>query len=230
MKASDYIHVHIKGFEVKHTFLCGKSKGSLVEFDTIVTRYGYNLFAVGKETTCINASVIGDNFTLNWRHIELVEFRECTEKEIKHFNKVLSDNNMAYTEYEREVLNLFGRVEKETFFNLLWIDKDLFPIVINGKRVLLKDFNPSAYDGKHVLVGGDNGYSHCWSGSMKFEDVVKVIDTIFKKSDSNATNAIFGDSRVMHGELGGLRFSEHGYLVISVVDEPAERKSIVSFS
>lgn len=228
MKASDYIHVHIKGFEVNYTFLCGKSKGSLVEFDTIATRNEYNLFAVGKEATCINASVIGDDFTLDWRHIELVEFRECTEKESKHFNKVLSDNNMAYTEYEREVLYPFRR--KETFFKLLWIDKGLFPIVINGKRVLLKDFNPSAYDGKYVLVGGDNGYSHCWSGSMKFEDVVKVIGTIFKKSDSNATNAIFGDSRVMHGERGGLRFGEHGDLVIRVVDEPAERKSIVSFS
>ena len=110
---------------------------------------------------------------------------------------------------------------------LYWKSKDEFPIVLDEKVIKYKDLDKCEH-GEHIVISGDNGYSHYWSDSADFSKVKEIIDKIF--SEEVKSNCAFHNARVLGDcELYGYHFNEFGALKIKTYSgAKRERVSVVS--
>lgn len=233
MIKEDYTYIHLKGHEYVFSPICGTIKTDKpLDIITIKAKRDLQYYTAGKET-CIGhcAMIVNGEFTLRGQSIIIDSVCPCTKKEIANFTKVLAEHNMYYGEYTitREQCRFeYGKgyikeTKYEPAYGLLWKEKDLFPIILNGKQIYYKDLQDEL-KGKYMSIGGDNGYSHYWSDSQKAEKVISVIEQMFAP---NKPSSAFGNGHVIFGDLYGYYF-ENGALKVRLTEQPTERISVVS--
>lgn len=233
MTKNDYTHIHLKGVEFYFSPINGRVKTNKpLDIITIVAKRDLHYYAVGESKyVSHSAMIVNGVFTLRSQSIVIDSVCPCTQAEIDNFAKVLSDHNMYYGDYtiirEQNHFEYGKGFIKETInepaYGLLWKEKDLFPIIINGKEIFYKDLQ-NELNGKYMSIGGDNGYSHYWSDSQKAEKVIDVIEQMFAP---NKPSSAFGGGKVIFGDLYGY-FFQNGALKVTLTEKPIERVSVVS--
>ena len=221
--------VYVKGYEVKPTMLGNYRTGRKVEILTH-SDSGGKYFSKGKEKYMMyEPCIVNGNFTLSTQVVDVTEFREMTQAEILQFNQTLEAHNMHYgtIQVERRYTPFLAEpytVTKELNV-LLYKDKGLLEIVINGERQYYKDLDVSALKGKYIVLQGDNGYSHYWSDGISAEKLVDFVERMFQPFKGN--NYAFGMGKVHFGDYQGWHFID-GVLIVRMIDEKPKRESVVS--
>lgn len=233
MTKEDYIYIHLKGVEYLFSPIRGIIKTDKpLDIVTIIANRDLHYYVAG-ERKCVShqAMIVNGKFTLRGQSIIIESVCPCTQEEIDNFTKTLAEHNMYYGEYTivREQCHYeYGKgyikeTTSEPTYGLLWKEKDLFPIILNGKQIFYKDLKDEL-KGKYMSIGGDNGYSHYWSDSQSAEKVVEVIEQMFAP---NKPSSAFGNGRVIFGDLYGY-FFQNGALKVTLTEKPIERVSVVS--
>lgn len=233
MTKQDYNYIRLKGVEYLFSPISGKIKtNKQLDIITIIANRDLHYYVVGEsEYITHHAMIVNSEFTLRGQHIIIESVCPCTQEEIDNFTKTLAEHNMYYGEYTRvgeqhhyEYGKGYIKEPKyEPCFGLLWKEKDLFPIILNGKQIYYKDLKDEL-KGKYMYIGGDNGYSHYWSDSQSAEKVIEVIEQMFAP---NKPSSALGNGCVVFGDLYGY-FFQNGALKVTLTEKPIERVSVVS--
>lgn len=160
-------------------------------------------------------------FSLSGQKIMVNGIAECTQEEIARLNAELDAHGMYWG--EKEITFSYGT---KIVDGLYWKSKDEFPIVLDGKQIKYKDLNKCEH-GEHIVISGDNGYSHYWSDSTDFSKVREIVDKMF--SEDIVSNAFYHGRVITTWELYGYHFNEFGALKINTYSGvKRERVSVVS--
>lgn len=161
-------------------------------------------------------------FSLASQRIMVKSIADCTPEEIERLNTELDTRGMYWG--EKEITFSYGTKIVE---GLYWKSKDEFPIVLDEKVIKYKDLDKCEH-GEHIVISGDNGYSHYWSDSVDFSKVKEIINKMF--SEEVKSGCAFHNARVLADcELYGYHFDEFGALKINTYSgAKRERVSVVS--
>ena len=233
MTKEDFTYVRLKGVEYLFSPIRGRIKTNKpLDIITILPNNSLHYYVAG-ESKCVShsAMIVNGEFTLSGQSIIIESISPCTQDEIDNFTKVLAEHNMYYGDYtivREQCRFVYGKgyikeTKYEPNYGLLWKEKDLFPIILNGKKIYYKDLKDEL-KGKFMSIGGDNGYSHYWSDSQSAEKVIEVIEQMFAP---NKPSSAFGNGHVIFGDLYGY-FFQNGALKVTLTEKPTERISVVS--
>lgn len=183
-----------------------------------------------------NPKLVNGNFTLRGYNVWVDEICECTQEEKDFLIQEMNKRNMYWGEISFQRYNPIYRTPHENrtkYETLLWKDKDLFPIVLNGVRMTYKQLKETKHD-DFVTLSGDNGYSHCWAESSEFDKVFSLIEKMFRQEEDFTFeekvkgNFTFAFNRVHFGSIYGYTFDEYGALVLRTTTSPIKPTHIVS--
>ena len=182
-------------------------------------------------------ALVNGEFSIGCAYLFADTISTCSEEEIEKLDREIDKHNMCIgTIKHKRYAPIKGEFWECEYDDILWKDKDLFPINLNGKLITYKELREMRSQDDYIVLQGDNGYSHCWSESVEFNKVFDVIERIFQEEFTNdeiikGKNDSFSYKRVSYGERCGWRFGTHGELIIkSYSGEKRKSISIVSNS
>lgn len=195
-----------------------------------------------KKEVVVNTEYYGNNnipklvngkFTIMGYNVWVDDIRECTKDEISILQQEIDKHNMYWGEISFKKYSLNGTPCGQVKYpTLLWKEKDLFPIVLNGQRITYKELKDRNVNGYFTMTW-DNGYSYCCARSETFEKVYNLIDRIFRTEEEitlheKCTTWFFALNQVYCGDRCGYTFDEVGALVLNVTSAPIEPISEIS--
>ncbi len=210
--------VHISGTEIKHSVF-GRYYGGKVSFVTDLSDFGYKQLIDGKKDAMSGDATVFDDGDYQVRriHVSLIEWRDVTEKESKHYYDTLRANNIEW-----RVVTLkyaFGTKDEE---RLCWIDKDKMPMVVNGTPMTLGEFLKKSFEpDDKIILKNDNGYSHLSVNTTKTDAVNDHIERMFTPHVEHKqwANTPFHDGVVIHDDIWGWQYGKKGEWILETTKE-----------